>query len=136
MAVPPDLMAALGGGGPAMGAGAPADIPPELLAALGAGGGAPQDQALPPEAGAEGAPGLYGAGGGDNVEALKAALDALEMYAKSEDDDAHIQTVLKCLTALQGILAEEQKMMDSAMSGKTDPRALRRVTAQQGGPVA
>lgn len=133
MAVDP-MAALMGGGGPAMGGGAPADIPPELLALLGAGGGAPEEQA--PAAPPEGDAGLYGAGGGDNVEALRAALDALEMYAKEEDDDGNIQIVLKCMTALQGILADEQKMLDSAMGGKADPRSLRRVAAQQGGGPA
>jgi hypothetical protein len=116
MAVPPELMAALQGGGMA---------PPGLEE----GGMAP-----PPEAGPDG--GLYGAGGNDGQEALRAALDALQIYAQSEDDDQNIQTVLKCVTALQAILAEEQKMQDGLMGGKMDPRAIRRASAGSGGAGA
>lgn len=76
---------------------------------------------------------LYGAGGlGSNAEALKAALDSLQQYAEGEDDEQNIQTVLKCVTALQAILAEEQKMVDGAMGGKADPRAMRRLSGGAG----
>lgn len=110
MAVPAELMALLQGGGGA---------PPGLE-----GGMAPPPMEEPAQA-EQPAGGLYGGAGGDNAESLKAALDALQQYAQSEDDEAHIQAVLKCITALQAILAEEQKMSDSLMSGKADPRALR-----------
>lgn len=122
MSVPPDMMAALQGaagpqgGDPSMG-GAPA---PE-----------PQDPSMADDGGS-----LYGQGGGDNVEALRAALDALKQYAEEEDDDQNIQVVLKCLTALQAILADEQKMMDGALGGKVDPRGMRRLGGQAGGAGA
>lgn len=128
MAVPPEMM----GAGPAMGPmGGPeaGGLPPEIMAALMGGGG---EAPLPEEPPAGPAGSLYGAAGGDNVEALRVALDALKQYAEEEDDEMNIQTVLKCLSTLQGILAEEQKMMDGAMSGKADPRSLRRLQAQQG----
>ena len=35
--------------------------------------------------------------------------------------------------ALQGILANEEKMMDSALGGKADPRAMRRLGGAAGG---
>lgn len=109
MGVPAELMALLQGG---------EAVPPGLE------GGAPPPEAAPPAE--EPAPGgLYGGAGGDGSEPLKAALDALKAYAEAEDDESHIQTVLKCVTALQAILAEEQKMSDSLMAGKADPRALR-----------
>lgn len=114
MAVPPELMAALQGGGAA-----PPGMPPPGAQAP-APGGAPSEG------------GLYGAGGNEGQEALRAALDALQIYAQGEDDDANIQVVLKCVTALQGILAEEQKMQDGLMGGKMDPRALRRAGAGGG----
>jgi hypothetical protein len=88
-----------------------------------------------PEAG--GSP-LYGGGGlgGDNTEALRAALDSLAQYSQGEDDEQNVQIVLKCVTALQAILAEEQKMVDGALGGKADPRAMRKLGggAAQGGP--
>jgi hypothetical protein len=117
MAVPAELMALLQGG---QQAGLPAS-PGEAEAQAGA---AP----APAADGASGAP-FYGGGGvGDNVDALRSALDALQQYASGEDDEQNIQTVLKCVTALQGILAEEEKMVDGAMGGKADPRAMRRLT--------
>jgi hypothetical protein len=123
MAVPAELMAMLQGGG-----GAPqGDMSPAQQ--LEAGGGAPAAPAppSPPTDGAAGAP-FYGGGGiGDNVDALRSALDALQQYASGEDDEQNIQTVLKCVTALQGILAAEEKMVDGAMAGKADGRAMRKL---------
>lgn len=119
MAVPPELMALLQGGG------APGGDPAAAMDAA----GAPPEEAGPSP--------LYGGGGigGDNTEALRAALDSLQMYAESEDDEQNIQTVLKCVTALQAILAEEQKMVDGAMGGKADPRAMRRLSGGGAGPA-
>lgn len=106
-------------------------VPAELMAALQA-GGAPEEAPAEPA----GSP-MYGGGGvSDNVEALRAALDALEQYASGEDDEQNIQTVLKCVTALQAILADEQKMVDGALGGKADPRAMRRLSGGGGaGPA-
>lgn len=115
-------MAMLQGGG-----GAPqGDMSPAQQ--LEAGGGAPAPAPpAPPTDGAAGAP-FYGGGGiGDNVDALRSALDALQQYASGEDDEQNIQTVLKCVTALQGILAAEEKMVDGAMAGKADGRAMRKL---------
>lgn len=101
-------------------------VPSDLLQAIM--DAAAQDAAMqaPPDQAEVG--GLYGATGGDNVEALRIAIDALQQYAQEEDDDLHIQTVLKCITALQGILANEQKMEDNLLAGRVDPRALRRAS--------
>lgn len=107
------------------------------MAALQGGGGMPPglepEAPAPPQADHGSA--LYGGGGvgGDNTDALRAALDALQAYAQSEDDEQNIQTVLKCVTALQGILASEEKMVDGAMGGKVDPRAMRRLGGGAGG---
>ena len=128
MAVPADLMALLQGGGGPQG-GLPASPGEAEAQAGGAPAGAPQTA---PTDGAAGAP-FYGGGGvGDNVDALRSALDALQQYASGEDDEQNIQTVLKCVTALQGILASEEKMVDGAMAGKADPRAMRRLTGGGG----
>ena len=120
MAVPPELMALLQGGGAAggdpMAAGAPASADPDTQP--------------------EGSP-MYGGGGlgGDNTEALRSALDSLAQYAQGEDDEQNVQVVLKCVTALQAILADEQKMVDGAMGGKADPRAMRRLGGAAQGPA-
>jgi hypothetical protein len=106
-------------------------VPAELMAALQGGGGPEAAPAGDPATGSA----LYGAGGlgGDNTEALRAALDSLQQYAEGEDDEQNIQVVLKCVTALQAILAEEQKMVDGALGGKADPRAMRRLSGGAGG---
>lgn len=118
MAVPAELMALLQGGG-----GGLPDSPGEAEAAA-ADGAAPSG----------GSP-MYGGGGlGGNAESLRAALDALAAYAEGEDDEQNIQTVLKCVTALQGILAAEEKMVDGALGGKADPRAMRRLSGGGAGP--
>ena len=108
---------------------------PEQMMAAGAPPAPPAaDGPTPQEAAGlqQGSP-LYGGGGvgGQNTEALRSALDALQQYAAGEDDEQNIQTVLKCVTALQGILAGEEKMVDSAMGGKADARSMRRLA---GGP--
>lgn len=126
MSVPPELMALLqgGGGDPSQGAAPQGDMSPaQMLEAAGGGAPAGPAPAAPAEEQAEGSP-VYGGGGGP--DALKSALDALAQYSQSEDDEQHVQTVLKCITALQAILAEEQKMSDGLMAGKADPRAMRR----------
>lgn len=127
MSVPPDIMSLLqqGGGPPAAGPSQP--VPEDIMSLLGGGGAEP---AAPEEAPASS---FRGEGGGDNVESLRMALDALQDYAAEEDDEQNVQVVLKCVTALQGILADEQKMADGMMSGKMDPRSLRRTQAAQGG---
>lgn len=120
MAVPPDVMAALQGGGAPQGApaGPPGGgLPPELLAALGQ-GGAPSAPA--PEQGS-----------GDNVDFLNQAIDAAQQYVDGEDDEIHKQTVLQCIAKLQSILADEQKMSDSMLGGKIEPRQLRKMGAGQ-----
>jgi hypothetical protein len=111
-------------------------VPAELMAALQGGGGAapmePPMEEAPVEEAPAGSP-MYGAGpSGGNVERLRAALDALAEYSQDEDDEQHVQTVLKCVTALQAILAEEQKMIDGALGGKADPRAMRRLSGGGG----
>ncbi len=129
MAVPAELMALLQGGGAPQGDMSPAQM-------LEGGGAPPADPmgAPPPGDGAAGGAPFYGGGGvgGDNTEALRAALDALKSYSEGEDDEQNIQTVLKCVTQLQAILANEEKMVDGALGGKADPRAMRRLTGGAG----
>jgi hypothetical protein len=93
------------------------------------GGPAGPDGAAPAAEESGGSP-LYGGGGvgGQNTDALRAALDALAQYSQGEDDEQNVQTVLKCVTALQGILANEEKMVDGALGGKADARAMRRLS--------
>lgn len=118
MAFPPDMLAALqGGGAPAPGPmGGPEAIPPDILAALGGGEEAPAAASV-----VDGAP-----GGGE--EALVVAIDAIQDAIDSEADQEDIQVMLQCQAKLQQILAKNQAEQDSMMSGKMSPRGLRKAT--------
>jgi hypothetical protein len=111
--LPPDMLAALGGAQPGA---APMDappmppdggggggLPPDMMAALG-GGGAPPPEEAPPGA-------LHGgsAAEGDPNSLVAEAIDLLEQAAKASPDDQQIQTILKCITQLQGTLATAEK---------------------------
>lgn len=119
---PPDMAAALGAGGgaPAGGGG----LPPDLAALLGGGGGgAPAPSGNTVSQG--GSPG----GGSDLVGQ---AIDILVQAAQEEADDQDKQTILTCITNLQGVLANNQKDADAMMGGKASPRAMRKAAGAQG----
>lgn len=134
MSLPPDLLAALqggGGGAPPMGPeggmpmGGPQDIPPEMLAALGGGGGMPPMEEEAPEGGLHGG----AVAPGDPEEAYRGALDALEAGIKSDTDEARINVMMKAGTAIQGALASSQKGVDGMLAGKMDPAMMRQMSA-------
>lgn len=104
--------------GPNIGAGPPpaGGIPPQLAALLGGAGGPGGPAAGPPPP----------QGGTKPTDALAAALDALRNYIQREPDQQHKLLVEKCTTIIQQILAEEQGMQDSAMTGTADPRLMRK----------
>jgi len=119
--MPPELMALLQGGGDPAAAGG-GDPIASLL-----GGGAP-----PPEAAAP-AGALHGgsAADGDPEEHYMEALDHLELGVKADVDEARIQTVMQCMTKIQGELANSQKGADAMLGGKMDPAAMRRMGAAE-----
>ena len=121
MSVPPDILAALQGGGAAPEMGAPAGVPEDMLAMLG--------PALEEEGAPSGALHGGGAAEGDPEEHYREALEHLEMGIKSDVDEARIQTVLTCITKIQGELAASQKGMDGMASGKFDQASMRRMSA-------
>lgn len=128
MSVPPEIMAMLqGGGAPAPGPAGPAPggLPPEIMAALQGGGMEPPG----PDESPEGALHAGNAAPGDPEEAYREALDALEMGMKMDTDEARINSMMKCATAIQGELANGQKGMDAMLGGKMDPAAMRRMGA-------
>lgn len=99
---------------------------PDLMAMLG-GGGAPGSSAPAPAAPA--GPDPTAPAGGDNLQFLSDAIDAAKSYVDGEDDEVHKQTALQCIAKLQSILADEQKGADDLLSGKANPRALRRAAS-------
>jgi hypothetical protein len=118
-------------------------MPPEMLEMLMQGGGDPAAQeggdpiaALLGGAGGEAAPeapggALHGgaAAPGDPEEMYREALAALEAGIKADTDEARIQTVLQCITKIQGELAGSQKGADAMLGGKMDPATMRRMGA-------
>ena len=117
---PPDMAAALGGGGapdPSGGGG----LPPDLMAMLG-GGGAPEAGAPLPT---EGAPG----GGQD---ALEQAIALLDQAIQDEADQEDQQVMRQCSAKLHTILAKNQKEADAMMGGSMSPGGARKAAAAQG----
>lgn len=53
--------------------------------------------------------------GGDPEVLLQRAIDALKVAESAEPDHSDSATILKCLAALQGILATRQKNAESAL---------------------
>lgn len=102
-------------------------LPPDIMAAM-AGGGAPPAPAPAAPAG----PDPSDASGSQNLQFLQDAIDAAKQYADGEDDQIHVQTAMQCIAKLQSILAEEQKGADELLSGKATPRTLRRAASASG----
>lgn len=69
--------------------------------------------------------------GGD--EAFKAALtkslDDIHALVGLADDPQDRDVIAKCLQALNGILAAEQKENDAALGGKVSPRQMRKASS-------
>jgi len=129
MSVPPDMLAALQGGGgqaqmgPEAGGGLPPDIMAALMGGAGAGGPAPEEE-FP-----EGALHAGSAAEGDPEEHYMQAIDHLEMGMKADTDEGRIQTAMKAMTAVQGLLAGSEKGADGMMAGKFDQGAMRQMGA-------
>jgi hypothetical protein len=114
--LPPDLMAAMGGGG-----GEGGGLPPDIGALL---GGMPS---LPSEvAGGEVPGGVKDGQYGGGEEALTAAIDALQAAIDSEADQEDVQVMLQCQTKLQQILAKNQSEADAGVGGASSPGAMRK----------
>ena len=120
MSVPPDIMQMLQQGGGAGGAG---PMPDDIMALLG-GGGEPAPAEAP--AGA-----LHGgaAADGDPENEYREALALLEAGIKEDVDEARIQTILQCITKIQGELAASQKGTDGMAAGNFDAATMRRMSA-------
>lgn len=116
---PPDLATLLGGG---QGGGMPQDI---ISALAGQADAAAQGGPPGPTVSQGGSPG----GGSDLVGQ---AIDILVQAAQEEADEQDKQTILTCISNLQGVLANNQKDADSMMGGKASPRGMRKAAGAQG----
>lgn len=126
---PPDMQAALMGGGapqpgmapPGMGQGGP--MPPDIAALLGGPPPGAEDQGAPLPS--DGSPG----GGQDPLEQ---AISLLDEAIAAEADHEDQQIMRQCSAKLQSILAKNQKEQDSMLGGKSSPGGLRKAAASAG----
>jgi hypothetical protein len=92
------------------------------LGMMGGPGGPPQSIQI------GGAP--SGASGGpdspDVESLLQEALDALKQAEAAEEDHVDTQTIMKCMAAIQGILAQRQKGAESALGVTPAHKAMAR----------
>src|SRR3990167_176073 len=77
-----------------------------------------------------GPPGPQGGGETQGVEHLKAAMEHLQLYARSEPDEEDKAAALKFLAGLQQLLAKYQKENEAAMGTTPAQKVLMRM---QGG---
>jgi hypothetical protein len=119
--IPPDIAAALGGGGAPQGGGG---LPPDIGALLGAAGGAPADDGGAPLP-SDGSPG----GGQD---ALEQAIALLDQAIQDEADQEDQNVMRQCSAKLHTILAKNQKEADAMMGGSLSPAGARKAAAAQG----
>ena len=86
------------------------------------GASAPQASAGPVAPSAQGGQGAFDA-------ALTQLLDDLHAAAGLADDPIDRQEILKCLSAINGIKASEQKENDAALGGKVSPKQIRKASS-------
>lgn len=81
-----------------------------------------------------GAPGSSPApdAGGSATAILKRLVQDIHAAIPQMDDPQDAQELMKCLSAVQGIIANEQKEKDQAMQGKMSPRMMRKATPGTG----
>jgi hypothetical protein len=99
---------------------------PNIAALLGGGQGGPPGgqhtiQVQPPGGGGPDPAAMLrglaasGPSGGSKSVTVDTVIDDLHSLAGNTDDPADKQTILKCLTAIQGIKAQESKEKDAAL---------------------
>lgn len=90
---------------------------PELLAALGGAG--------PPQGGVVGPQGQPTPSGGP-LEALRAAIEAMDSYRMAEQDEEDLAAAAKVIAAIQQIIAKQQKEQDAATGVSPAVKMMRR----------
>lgn len=95
------------------------DIPGELAALMGAG----------PAQGPSQGP----VGRDENLENLRAAIQAVQVYQQGEPDEEDTAVAAQCIAALQKLMAKNQQEQDKAMGVTPQMRLMRRQGASGGG---
>lgn len=117
-------------------------LPPELLALLGGGGGDPTQgaptpdptQSLPPDLGANDSSSQGDTSSDNPVDLIQQMIDLAKRYIEVEPDEEDKLTMTKnVLASLQQYLAKDQKEGEEMLQGKLSPRAVRRAGATSGG---
>jgi len=81
-----------------------------------------------------GPPGPQGGGETQALEHLKAAMEHLQLYARSEPDEEDKAAALKFLAGLQQLLAKDQKENEAAMGTTPAQKVLMRMQGGGGMP--
>jgi len=90
----------------------------------GAPAGAPN---LPPQTA-----GITSRDSGDDLDHVRTAILALQIYAEGNHDDIELAKVHKCVVALQSILADHAKNRDAALGTTPALKHVRRVARGSG----
>jgi hypothetical protein len=69
---------------------------------------------------------------GSDLDHIRTAILALQIYAEGNHDDRELAAVHKCIVALQGILADHAKDADAAFGVTPALKHVRRVSRGTG----
>ena len=69
---------------------------------------------------------------GDDLDHIRTAIQALQLYAEGNHDDMELAKVHKCIVALQSNLADHAKNRDAALGTTPALRHVRRVSRGSG----
>jgi hypothetical protein len=65
---------------------------------------------------------------GSDLDHIRTAIHALQLYAEGNHDDVELAKVHKCIVGLQSILADHSKNADAAIGLSPALKHVRRVT--------
>jgi hypothetical protein len=88
---------------------------------------------LPPPRGNPQGEGITSRHDGTDLDHIRTAILALQLYAEQETDDQELATVHKCITQLQQILASDAKNRDAALGVTPALKHVRRVSRRGAG---
>jgi hypothetical protein len=67
---------------------------------------------------------------GEDLDQIRTAIQALQLYAEGTHDDQELAKVHKCIVALQSILADHSKNREAALGMTPAMRHIRRTSAR------